>query len=185
MSISASTILNRVNQITKFDETDIDEILKEVLIEISVRSKYLKSSTTGTLSADTDTISNPSDMVQDGVDELYLDSDLLSIMSFADWRANKVKGYAQRGDYIYVRPTPNTDKSYTLYYSKKHASSTTVEYPDEFQSAIVWGCVYKLYDNYSMQDEANNAETKYERELAKLTPSEGVTISRIPNNTRI
>jgi len=183
MAITSGAILTRVNQITKRDVTDIDEILKEALVEISERTDCLKSSTTGTLSADTNTITEPSDLID--IDELYLDDELLNPITLAEWREGKINGYARWNNTIYVNPEPNTDKNYTLYYSKRHALSTTIEYGDEFQPAIVWLVAMKLYENYEIDEKALRAERKYERELAKISPDEAIGVSRQHSKSRI
>lgn len=171
-----SDIRTRVRQITKRDNTDdltnteIDEYTLEACREISKRTLCLKESITGTLAADGNTITAPTDMIPShaAIDALYLDSTLLDPITFDEWRVGKLSGYAYRNDTIYINPAANTSCSYTLYYSKYHPSSVDfISLNDDFKMAIVFFVCKKIYDDYEQPDKALENEQKYENELIK------------------
>ncbi len=177
-----SDIRTRVRQITKRDNTtdlpnaDIDELTLEICREISKRTLCLKESTTGTLSADSNTITAPTDMIPSAgaIDELYLDTTLLDPITFDEWRAGKRSGYAYRDEVIYITPTPDTDKSYTLYYRKYHPNSVSAIYlNDDFKMAIVYGVCQKIYEDYEQsEDKGLEYMQKFEHEMNKNMPAE-------------
>ena len=170
MAITKAVLLTRVNQVARRSETDIDEVLKEALIELSRDTLALRTSTTGTLSSSTNTISKPSDLI--GVELFYLDSGVLDPLSFDEWKEDRQEGYCFRGNAIYISPTPNSDKSYTLYYYKQHAADPdTIEFTDEYKMALVHKVAQKIYENYELDTEAAEQRLKYQIEVADLTPA--------------
>jgi hypothetical protein len=184
-SQTAAIIETRVRQITKRDNTteltsaEITSYTQESVREISARLLNLKSSTTGTLSASTNTITIPTDMVKSeaAIDELYLGDDKLDPITFAEWRAGRLEGYAYRNGVIYVSPTPNNDRAYTLYYSRYHVSDvTSIEFDDELKLAVVFAVAGKIYDDYEMFDQGEAMRRKYEHELDKHAPYEMVAV---------
>lgn len=189
MSIAVSDVRTRVRQITQRDNTtelpndDIDALILEACREISKRRLCLKNSTTGTLAASGTTISKPSDMVdsESAIDSLYLDSKLEDPITFDEWRAGYVTGYAYRDQTIYVHPSTSNTRDYTLYYRAMHgALSTNLEFEDDLKMAVVWLTAKKTYDNYFAESNApsEKAEREYERELALNAPAEP-TITRL------
>jgi len=191
MSIAVSDIRTRVRQITLRDNTtelsddNIDEMILEACREISKRLLCLKKSTTGTLSSDGTYITAPSDMVKSdaAIIEIYLDDVLLDRITFAEWRAGYIDGYCYHDGYIYVNPTSDNDRSYTLYYAAVHSAlSTNLEFDDDLKMAVVWLTCKKVYDNYfadaSDINRSNKAEREYEREISLNGPAE-VIVSRM------
>lgn len=182
MSITSAAIITKARQVTKrtnetdLPDSDIETLIAEAVREISKRTLCLKSSTTGTLSASTNTISKPSDMVDSSaaIDELYLDETLLDPCTFKEWRAGKMDScYAYRNGTIYVLPSPDSDKSYTLYYSSYHGSTiTTLEFNDDMKKAVEHLVCKKIYENYEQEDKVLIQEARYEAEIAKFVPDE-------------
>jgi len=171
-------ILSRVNQITGRAETDIDDILLEALVEIADRTCILKTSATGTLSASTNTISKPAGLIV--INAFDLDGDILDAITFEEYLANKLPGYVLRGSSIYVKPADNTDRSYTIYYSKKPvAVSELSDFGSEFQPAIVRLVASKVYDNYEITDKRNEQYALFENELAKLSIDDEMPVCNI------
>ena len=185
MSIAVSTVETRVRKITRRDNTteltdaDLDAMILEACREISKRLLCLKTSTTGTLAGDGTGITAPSDMVDSdsAIEELYLDTSLLDRITFAEWRAGKINGYCYHNGTIYVTPTSNSSRSYTLYYSKFHgALSTNLEFEDDLKMAVIWLSAKKTFDNYFSESNvpSQKAEYEYEREISINSPVEVV-----------
>lgn len=182
VELTASEIRTRARSITKRTNTtdltndEIDDFTLEVVREISRKTLCLKNNTSGTLSASTNTISKPSDMINNeaAIDELYLDTNVLDPITFEEWRAGKIcSGFAYRNGTIYVLPTPDSVKTYTLYYRKNHPSSvTTIELGDEFKMAIIYGVCQRIYEKYEQYEEALLKQQKYEKELEDNTTAE-------------
>jgi hypothetical protein len=180
-SLTPAIVESRVRQITKRDNvTDYTSVectthTQEAVREISARLLNLKSDSSGTLSASSNTITAPSDMVksESAIDELYLGSRKLDPITFAEWRAGKIPGYAYRNGVIYVSPTPNNDRAYTLYYRRYHlADVTSIEFDDELKMAVVFFVCQKIYTDYEMDDKASLKRQEYEAELDKHAPCE-------------
>ncbi|HIJ71786.1 MAG TPA: hypothetical protein HPP87_10550 [Planctomycetes bacterium] len=185
MSITKADILSRVNQITGRSETDIDDQIYDALLEISERTRALKTSTTGSTTANQAYISKPSDMAGDIIDGLILDTTRYDPITWDEWldnqgyntgvwpnQASGISGWVVRGDYIYVRPTPDTVKSYTLYYAKYHPSSLdTILFEDKFRRAIIHLTAAFVYEKYEIDDQQEKEMVLYEREINRLSVS--------------
>jgi hypothetical protein len=187
MSIAVSDLRTRIRKITRRDNIadlsndDLDVLILESCREIAKRCLCLKSETTGTLTADGTSITAPSDMVdsQSAIENFYLSSGVLDPISFDEWRAGKIKGYHYRNGTIYVTPTSDNDRSYTLYYRKIHgALSTNLEFEDDLKMAVAWLTCKKVYDNYENYDQAVIARNNYELEMSTNAPCEPM-ISRM------
>jgi len=191
MSIAVTNVNTTVRQITRRDNTSnftaaaFNQLLLEACQDISKRLLCLKTNTTGTLSSDGTTISTPSDMVDSdsAIDEFYLDSHLMDVITFAEWRAGNIDGYCYYNGTIYVNPTSDNDRSYTLYYSQLHgALSTNLEFDDVLKKAVEWLTIAKTYEYFEQFDKADMALTRYEREIRLKAPV-NMVISR-PRQTR-
>lgn len=191
MSIAVSDVRTRVRKKTRRDnttelpDTDLDVLILEACREIAKRCLCLESDTTGTLSGDGTNITAPSDMVKSdsAIDEFYLDSALQDRISFAEWRAGKIKGIAYKNGTIYISPTSDNDRSYTLYYRTIHSAlSTNLEFEDDLKMAVVWLTCKKVYENYLAEADdvarSQKAEREYEREISLNGPAV-VTVSRM------
>ncbi len=184
MAITETDILTRVNQITKREETSILSELAEVLNELSERLWAVKNSTTGTLSANTNSLACPSDFIE--VDVLEVDDEELDRITYEEFKQGYIDGYAVYDGNIYVNPTPNSSKTYTLYYFAYHAavvSGGTISFKDKYKNAIIYGVCEKVYDNYEINDRAEYMRQKFEIELAKFPP-DNVFVSKA-RKTRI
>jgi hypothetical protein len=189
MSIAVSVVQTRVRKITRRDNTtelpdaDLNVLILESCLEIAKRTLCLESSTTGTLSADGTSITVPTDMVDSdaAIDEIYLNTILQDRITFAEWRSGKIKGYAYKDGTIYIEPTSDNDRSYTLYYRKVHgALSTNLEFEDDLKMAVIWLTCKKVYENYFAESDApaTKAERQYEREISINAPAE-LAVSRM------
>lgn len=183
MSIAVSEVRTRARKITRrTNETelttdDLDVLILESCREISKRCLCLESSATGTLSGDGASITAPYDMVDSdsAIDELYLNTNLQDRITFAEWRAGKIKGCVYKDGVIYITPTSDNDRSYTLYYRKFHgALSANLEFEDDLKMAVVWLTAKKIYDNYFAESDvpSRKAEGEYEREISINAPAE-------------
>jgi hypothetical protein len=189
-SLTSALLRPLIRQITKRDNVtdltndEIDVKIKESCREVSKRSLCLPSSTTGTLSASTNTITIPTDMIPSraAIKQLYLSTTLLDPLTFDEWRAGYMTGWAYRDGTIYVCPTPDTAKAYTLYYRKYHPDSVaSIILNDDFKMAIVYLSCKKIYDDYEQsEDKGIEYELKFENELAKYMPADADSlVSRI------
>jgi hypothetical protein len=132
MAILKSEILARANKITKEEDSSIDEELLSVIKDLDESVGYLKGTTaTGTVGT-SGYFTAPSDLIEGLIDSLLLGTDLdpLREITWAEYNEQVIDGYCYHNGRIYVRPTPDSDKSYTLDYRRYHAASlTTLEYP--------------------------------------------------------
>jgi hypothetical protein len=191
MSITVAEVRAYVRQKTRrdneteFTDTQLDAMILESCREISKRLLCLKTNTTGTLSGDGTSITPPTAMVKSdsAVEELYLGSKLQDRITFAEWREGKIRGFCYHDGTIYVNPTSDNDRSYTLYYAAFHgALSTNLEFEDDLKMAVVWLTCKKVFDDY-IADPVNaqqsaKAEREYEREIDQNAPVE-VVVSRM------
>lgn len=185
MSIAVTTVRARARKITRrdneteFPDADLDVLILEACIEISERSLCIKTETTGTLAGDGTSLTAPSDMVdaESAIEEFYLDSIPLDPITFAEWRVGHMRGYAYREKVkiIYISPTSDNDRSYTLYYSKVHGVlSTNLEFDDDLKMAVVHLTCFKIYNDYELNEKAAIENAKYEREIIINGPSEPI-----------
>jgi hypothetical protein len=184
-SIESAEIITRIRQITSrnnttdLPDTTIEGYIVDCARKIANKTMSLKSSTSGTLSADTNTIDEPLDMIpcQQAIDAFYLDSTLLNPISFDEWRQGYKRGYAYRNRTIYISPTSDNDKTYTLYYSKEHDSTITpLELGDEYKEAVIYLVCSMIFDDYSMQEQADTYRIKYENEMTSIPLTEPMTV---------
>jgi hypothetical protein len=187
-SLTSAIIDARVRQITRRDSTtelptaDMTNYISEAVREISAKTLSLKDETSGTLSRSTNTISRPSDMIDTpfAIDALYLDDVLLCEITFDEWRAGKLNGYAYRNGTLYVNPTPDNDLSYTLYYRKYHTEAvTTIALSNDLEMAIVFLTASKVYKDRELYDEGELMVQESKRELDENWAPEQPCITQI------
>jgi len=184
MSITSSEIKSRAAQISRRETTEIsDAMVIEALIDVSKDSWALKSSTTGTLATDTNTITAPTDIIEPddngSIESFYLDDYQYDPITFKEWREGKLEGYALRDGTIYVSPKTQSARSYTIYYYKQHASDVdTIEFDDEYKMAIIYKVIEKLYENFELFDASDRFRGKYQAEIERLSSAIGFTSIR-------
>ena len=168
-TLSKTTLLARVNAITRRDLTEMDDELLEALREHSENTFELKTSVSGTLVSSTNTISFPSDFIRNGIIEFYLDDIRVSPITWSEYLDNRVEGIAEGvEDYFYVRPEPNVDKAYTLYYYCYNPNSVdSIYFRNIWQQALVYLCCKKVYESFELWDAADKMEGKYWKEVKK------------------
>jgi hypothetical protein len=165
-----TTLLTDVNQITGRSETSIDSELLEALIEVSVVTRYLQASTTGTTTASQNYIDKPSDMAGREIDGLVINGEKYDPISWDDFLEGKEEGYCVRGDRIYLLPTPSDAYAYTVYYAQLHPSSlASILIPDVYKPAIKHCVAAKVYEKYEIEDKAAIQIGKFEYEMKKYS----------------
>lgn len=168
-TLTKEIILDRVNQITRREETSIDTLLYAVLTDITERTLCLKTQTGGTLSAGDASVSKPDDMAPGAVFSLVVDGDDLPPLTWHEYINQTRRGYIDRQNTLAFYPAVNADTTYTLYYARLHpADMDHILLPDRFTSAIVYGTASKLYENYELNEHADRMRIHYELELRRL-----------------
>ena len=179
MSLTSGDILTRVTTITGSLATtaaDILDQLKTTLVDLSKRGDFIKTSTTGTITANADTITVPTGMIGepdhldfDTADANVTGSIILHSITFNDYLTGAKHGVARRGNTLYIVPAPSASKDYTLYYTKKHAfDAATIEFDDDFKDAVIYGVAAKIFTDYGVFDKADRYISLYEIEIQKL-----------------
>lgn len=184
-NLTADIIETRVRAITKRDNTtvdtatEIDDYTAEACREISKRKLCLKSSSSGTLAADSEEITAPTDMVasEAAIDELYLDSKPMDRLTYNEYLHGKKTGFAYRDGTIYVKPSSTNSRSYTLTYSRYHSSTVaTIEFNDDYKMAIVYRVCQLISEKYEREDKIIQYLQQYEAELNKQTKPQPVMV---------
>lgn len=180
MAIAVADILARVNQITERDLTSIDEQLLEACNEIALRTGALKGAQSGVILANSNSDTAPTDILSDtAVEAFYLDDEILTAISFEEFKSGKIGGYCIYNGIIYVNNTSDRSRDYTLYYYKRHGVlGTNLEFNDIYKQAIVRLTTAIVYDDYELNDRANYHRALYEQELVKLPRPVTIAISR-------
>lgn len=180
MSIAVSDILARVNQITGRELTTVNEQLLEACNDIALRTGSLKASASGTIAANTNSATAPTDMLADtAVEAFYLDDEILSAISYDEYLEGRIRGYCIYNGTIYVKPSSNEARTYTLNYLKKHAAiGANLEFPDTFKPAILRLTTALVYEDYEMNERAMYQRQLYEAEMVKLPLDLNVSITR-------
>jgi len=179
-NITPAAIMSRINQITRRELTDIDSYLTTACRKIALRTGVLKASESGTVSASTNTATAPSDLLADScVDVFYLNEEVMDNITFDEWREGKIKGYCVHSGTIYVSPTSDSDRTYTIYYSKQHPDvGDSIEFPDMYEEAIVQLVAALIYGDYEDEERESYRLNRYERELMQLPSPVMVTQTR-------
>jgi hypothetical protein len=165
-----ATLLTDVNSITGRSETatTFDPLLLEVLIEVSARTRYLKTTAAGITTEDQNYIDKPSDMAGSVIDGLVINGEKYNPISWDDFLEGEETGYCVMGDKIYLSPTPDSAYSYTLYYARIHPSSMdTILLPDIFKPAVKHLCCSKVYGKYEIRDKQVEEYQYFENEMRK------------------
>ncbi len=160
MAISKSTILTEVNNRTARSETDIDTILRAVLLDLTLDIPALKETaytTTTAGQAEYSLSSFPEDIRSIEVAKIDDNTPLKRLNSFKDYLAliadqtsadyDEPEYYIVYNNSIYLYPTP--DDSYTLYVygTCLELDEDEIDLPDVYQEAIIEGCCWKLYES--------------------------------------
>lgn len=168
-TVTKAEILARVNANTQRTETNIDEILKWVLIDLSKRGLFLKSSTTGTVPSDLSVSLASNFYVEEWVSA---DSCRLSRLAYGEYKHGMVRGYAIRNNTLFF-PTGYSGKSYEIYYTVKHSTDTdNINFGEEYRQALVAACTAKVFKKYQQYADHNQWIADYEHEASKLADTE-------------
>ena len=187
MAITEAALLVRAKKRTRRDEltvigdgsnSDFTYYMKLAVKRLSQDSLSLKGTATGTVSASTDTVTIPSDMIDAtaGVDGFTLGSandssnnPVLQPLSWEEYRAGKMEGYVLRDGVIFVRPKPDTDRTYNLDYRKFHgATVTTLEFADKYEECFVPLLCHYIYNDLELETKAKDQEVEYKRKLREV-----------------
>jgi hypothetical protein len=184
MAYTEATLLVRVKRRTRRDElavlgdnsnADFTFYVKESARRLSQDSLSLRGSASGQLLASNNTISIPSDMIDstDAIDGFTLGSSTnsnydpeLDIITWEEYLNAAKDGYVLRNKVLYVRPFPDTNRNYNLYYRKFHGSSvSTLEFDDKYLEAHITLICKMVYEDLELVNKADEQELKYQREL--------------------
>ncbi len=169
MSISASTIQTRVEDITKRGFTSVSQIqneLMDILLDLSLQGPFLATSTIGTVAANAQYFEKPSDCGY--IDSVHFSGLILNEGLLDDILLRQRDGFAVKNNQIFICPVSESNRSYTLYYGKKHSSLiTSIEFTDEFLGAIVHGVAWKVYGRFSIYDKSAAQYELYKQEIER------------------
>lgn len=193
MSITEATLLTRVKKRTRRDElavlgdnsnADFTFYMNLAVRRLSQDSLSLRGSASGSLSADTNTINIPSDMIDStsGIDGISLGSSTdtrddpeLDELSWEEYMQNARKGYVLRDKVIYIRPFQNTTRTYVLYYRKFHGTSVvTLEFDDKYEECLVPLLCHYVYADLgrNFKQAADAEELEYKRKLGEVADAD-------------
>jgi hypothetical protein len=191
MAITEAELLVRVKRRTRRDElqvigdgsnADFTYYMELAAKRLSQDSLSLRGSASGTLSADNNTISIPSDMIDStsAIDGFTLGSSTnsrddpeLDIITWEEYLSGKKEGYVLRNKVLYVRPFPDTNRNYNLYYRKFHGSSvSTLEFDDKYEECLVPLLSHYVYEDLELNPKADEQELKYKRKLSEVVDAD-------------
>ena len=169
MAILKATVLIRANKICKRAETDIDDILLESMLEISICTGSVADLATGNTVADTAYVSAPTDLAGKLIHSLYINDDKpLDEITWSQYLRNNMAGYCLYKDRIYLRPTPSSSSDvYYCEYSKIDDDVDSIGLDAVFQEPLIRLTAAKLYEKYEMYDKIDYQMTLYERALIR------------------
>ncbi|RKY06638.1 MAG: hypothetical protein DRP56_07040 [Planctomycetota bacterium] len=169
MTISAGDILTRAENITKRGFTSASQIaaeLMDILVDLSLQGPFLEASTSGTVALDAKFISVPSDA--GFIDCIHFDDYILYEQPLQDVLLRRVDGFAVKNGQIFICPVSSSARDYTLYYGKEHnQSTTTIEYEDKYEAAIVHGVASKIFARFSIYDKSKAQMELYQMEIER------------------
>jgi hypothetical protein len=169
--MTKAELLIRVNQITGRAETSIDTELLEVVEEIARRTCSITAESTGNATENVAYITKPADSVM--IDYVVVDGEKLDKITFSEYLQDRLNGFVERGTKIYIRPTPVSALSYTIYYRQEHpATVETISLDDKYKPAVIAFTASKIYDKYEIYDKRDAQEQLYERLLEKVSEPE-------------
>lgn len=189
MSTTEAILLTRVKKRTRRDELavlgdnsnrDFTYYMNLMVRRLSQDSLSLRGSASGTVAANSNTITIPSDMI-DGtasIDGITLgnttgsrsDSEL-SAITWEEYLQGAIDGYVLRDKVIYIRPFPETSMTYNLYYRKFHGSTvSTLEFDDKYNECMVPLLCHYVYADLGRQfkQAADAEEVEYKRKLSEV-----------------
>lgn len=168
-TVTKAEILVRVYTNTQRAETEIDEILKWALIDLSKRGVFLRSSATGTVPSDL-TVSLPANFyVEEWVSG---DGCRLNALTYGEYEQGRIKGYTIRNGEMYF-PESYAGKSYETYYQLKHGTDVdTISFGEEYREALVAACTAKVFKKYQQYADHDQWIGDYEYEAGKLADTE-------------
>jgi len=157
MSISKTTILTEVNSRTARAETDIDSILKAVLLDLTIDFPFLKGEFYRSTIAGTpdygvgDTIRNVELVKIDDKDPLIKINTweeyqkLIAEETEAD--RDEPTRYIIHDRILYLWPTPDDVYTVTIYSSYIERDVNTIDLEDNFEEVLIEGACFKLYES--------------------------------------
>jgi len=160
MSLSKAAILVEVNNRTGRSETDIDSILKAVLLDLTIDFPFLKGEFYRSTIAGTpdygvgDTIRNVELVKIDDKDPLIKINtweeyqQLIAEETEAD--RDEPTRYIIHDRILYLWPTPDAIYTLTIFGSYIERNVDTIDLEDNFEEVLIQGCCFKLYESKSL-----------------------------------
>ena len=169
MSITQADILKRVNGNTERTETNIEDILLWVLLDLSKKGCFLHATMTGAVPSNLAVTLPTTFQVEEFVSG---DGCHLSRLTYNEYKHGRIRGYAIRNGSIYF-PEAYSGKSYEIAYLAKHAEDvSSIEFDEDFREALVAGCTAKVFKKYQQYTDHDQWIGDYEYEATKLSSEE-------------
>jgi hypothetical protein len=97
----------------------------------------------------------------------------LDIISWEEYLQGATSGYVLRDKVLYVKPFPDTNRTYNLYYRKFHGSTvSTLEFDDKYLEAHITLICKMVYEDLELKPKADEQELKYQRELGLVVDAD-------------
>lgn len=168
MAILKASILTQVNSRTGRGATDIDSLLKAVLLDLTIGFPFLKGEFTAPTVAGQHnytlgevTVNGKTIFIRN-VTKVKVDDKgpLRKINSWQEYQgmiAEEVESdrgeptsYIIRDGVIYVTPSPDTEYTLTVFASYIEMDVSSIELSDIFIEVLIEGCCFKLLESLSM-----------------------------------
>lgn len=177
MAITKTEVLAKVNAQTRRAETDIDDEIKAILRDISVRDNFLFRESLRDTESGENVYSLPEDykaklaLACEDSDEEYLIKVPFEVYlkNKSDDKTGPPEFFAIHNKLIWLLPVPDDAYTLELYYAIFHPmDADNILYDEEFREAIIQGTAWKVYEKYEIFDRAEGKRVRYEAEINKL-----------------
>jgi len=160
MSISKSTILAELNKRTGRAETNIDSLLKAILLDLTIdfpflRGEFYRSTDPGTPDYGVgDTLRKVTAVKIDDKEPLKIINtweeyqQLIAEETEAD--RDEPSRYIIHDRILYLWPTPDAIYTLTIFSSYIERNVDTIDLEDNFEEVLIQGCCFKLYESKSL-----------------------------------
>lgn len=173
MTITKTALRTAVNNRTNRNETQavIDVYLKAILNDVCVTGPFLRTSASLSFAASVSVADMPADYRTAEAVAGLIEKSFFDLLAFSNTLTTEgtPEFYAVHDKKLHIWPTPSTSTSVTVHYTQIDDDVDTIALADEFQECLTEGCVYKLYEDKGMNEEAAAHKGLYDEQLAKLT----------------
>jgi len=202
MAISKDNILSEVNSRTGRAESSIDNLIKAILLDLTIDFPFLKREVyTGTVAGQADYAID--EFTGDNITEYFRTvlfgkiDDNEPLIEFANFEAyqeaiaDETQADWDEPEYfiiydgvLYLYPTPDDSYTVTLFVTSVLNDPDNIILPDMFEEAIIEGCCFKLYE---AKGQANNPAAKvhlslYQDMVRKLKRLHNFPINQVTYN---